>query len=441
LARFQDEKIRSLIGYAAERSELIGRRLRERGIEPKHIGSRADLHRIPVLTREDLRERAEALTARGLARGEALANSTGGSTGSNVPFLVDRGCWRERDATDLRSWLFLGLKPGARAAVVWGSPMDASRAAQWRQKLRRLVDNRRFISAYRIGDDAIDPILDWLARSQPEVLMGYSSVLDRLARRAGHRGGLPGPRFVVSSAETLFPDQRDRIEKAWGAEVFNLYGCREFGLVAIECPRHRGLHLMDERVAVEIVPEANDGPGELLVTDLDNRATPFIRYQVGDLAEKGEMAPCPCGRGLSRLGAVLGRSFEVIRGPSGGAVGGTFWSLLLRTAVKGIDTFQVVQHELARLEILVTPRDVLDARARQDLTVLIREALGEEVRVEFTERDELETLPSGKHRFVVSMLEESRPGSSRSTAASAPDEPDSSGAGRPSRGETPGRED
>ena len=96
-------------------------------------------------------------------------------------------------------------------------------------------------------------------------------------------------------------------------------------------------------------------PADLLITDLDNRATPFIRYRIGDLALALAPGPCSCGRGLSRLGEITGRAFDVIRGPSGGAVGGTFWSLLLRTAVKSVRSFQVIQHETERIEIRFTP--------------------------------------------------------------------------------------
>lgn len=404
LRELQREKLAARVREAAVRSPLIGRRLREAGVDATSVAGPEDLARVPILEREDLREHGVDLTAHGLHEGEALPNSTGGSTGSNVSFLVDRECWRWRDAIDLRLWSFLGLAPGARVATVWGAPMDVAASQRLRGRARLLVDNRRFFSAYRLDTAAVDRLLDWLARARPDVLMGYASVLDLLARRATERGGLECARKILSSAEVLFPDQRARIERGLGAEVFDLYGCREVGLVALECKEHRGLHVMDERLIVERLPAAGPSlPGEILVTDLDNRATPFLRYRIGDTALAPESGPCPCGRGLSRIGGVGGRVFDVIRSASGRAVGGTFWSLLLRTGVSGVETFRVVQSAPDHLEIQVTPKGALDAGKRAVVTEKVHEALGDEVSVTFTEAAALEPLPSGKHRFVVAL--------------------------------------
>jgi phenylacetate-CoA ligase len=90
-------------------------------------------------------------------------------------------------------------------------------------------------------------------------------------------------------------------------------------------------------------------------------------------------------------------------------VGGTFWSLLLRTGVSGVETFQVVQHALRRLEIRVTPEGCLGEAGRATLVARIRAALGEGMQVEFKELARLAPLPSGKHRFVVSLRPEATP--------------------------------
>ena len=190
--------------------------------------------------------------------------------------------------------------------------------------------------------------------------------------------------------------------------MINLYGCREVGIVALECAEAGGMHLMEERVLVDVVPSEDGGPGRLLVTDLDNVGFPFLRYEIGDLGEL-DPTPCACGRTLRKLATVAGRAFDVVRGPTGRAVGGTFWSLLLRTAVSGIENWQVLQHAPDRLEIRVTPRGVLDAGAKARIRGEIATALGDSVEVELVEHDRLEPLVSGKHRFVVALPERAAP--------------------------------
>ena len=322
LRTLQDDRLRLRTRAAAAGSPLVARRLVVAGLDAGAGIGLDDLARLAPMERDDfVHRRAEIWPA---PPRDALPNSTGGSTGTNLHFFVDRACWRQRDAVDLRLWTFLGLGPGARVLSLWGAPMDLGSAALLRQRLRRFVDNRRLVSAYAIGDAALDRLLDRLARRPPDVLMGYASVLDRLAVRALRRGGLPGPRFIIPSAEALFPDQRQRLEQAWGGEVFNLYGCREVGLVALECGAHRGLHVMDERLIVEPAPSGVGGARgpeaegqDLLITDLDNAATPFLRYRIGDRAAAADPSPCPCGRGLSRLGGHHGPQLRY-RARSGG---------------------------------------------------------------------------------------------------------------------------
>jgi phenylacetate-CoA ligase len=262
-------------------------------------------------------------------------------------------------------------------------------------------------SAYSIGDDALVDLLARLSKLKPQVLFGYASVLDLIATRVADGRlvwPLPPGLIVVSSAEALFPEQRRNIAAALGARVINLYGCREFGLVAVECAEAGGMHLMEERLLVEVGPSDDGGPGRLLVTDLDNIGFPFLRYEIGDLGEL-DPSPCACGRSLRKLASVAGRAFDVVRGPKGEAVGGTFWSLLLRTAVTGIENWQVVQHAPDRLEIRVAPRGVLSDAARARLRAEVATALGPQLAVEIVECDRLPPLASGKHRFVVALPE------------------------------------
>ena len=147
----------------------------------------------------------------------------------------------------------------------------------------------------------------------------------------------------------MFPFQREKIENIFKAKVFNRYGCREFGNIATECEMHNGLHINSDRFIIEIVDEKgnkceNGTLGEILVTDLDNFVFPFIRYKIGDLAIMSETA-CTCRRNLPLLEKVEGRVFEMIQGPNGNVVAGTFWTLL-RNKVEGFSKFQIIQNKI-----------------------------------------------------------------------------------------------
>lgn len=118
------------------------------------------------------------------------------------------------------------------------------------------------------------------------------------------------------------PATRRQIESRWGARCYDGYGSLEFQPIAWECAEQAGGHLMEDFLLAEVLdPESKqpvpDGtPGVLVLTHLDKRADPLIRWWSGDVVTRDGDA-CGCGRTHARLpGGVVGRSDDmlVIRG-------------------------------------------------------------------------------------------------------------------------------
>lgn len=103
---------------------------------------------------------------------------------------------------------------------------------------------------------------------------------------------------VLTSSEVLTGAMRSRLERTWGASVFDHYGMTETGLGgAVECEAHQGMHIRENDLYFERVD------GELVVTTLTREGMPFIRYRTGDrgLIREGI---CPCGSQISRIMGV-----------------------------------------------------------------------------------------------------------------------------------------
>ena len=401
IERFQVLKLRELLTEAGRHSSYYATVLDEAGVRPEEIRSISDLARLPVLTREIVRSRQQEIRHRQLPARELLPNNTSGSTGSITRFWVDRECWRWRDAASLQVWERMDVPALSPTVNVWGASIDESRIVGLRNRVRQFLDNKRVISAFRLGDEDMERCFRFIARTRPRVLTGYASVIDSIATfvlKSGARWVPPEGFTVVTQAEMLYAEQRENIRRALGGRVLNLYGSRELGVIATECPACGNMHVLGERHIVELVP-SNDGVGQrILVTDLQNRGFPFIRYEIGDLAAPDPEEPC--ARPHQRFGRVLGRSFAVIRSPEGKAVAGNFFSFLMRGCVPGTEDWQAVQTELDLVEIRVTPRGVITEAAREKVRDEVRRALGDSMRVILTESDRLAPLASGKRNFV-----------------------------------------
>ncbi len=78
--------------------------------------------------------------------------------------------------------------------------------------------------------------------------------LFRLAQEIEHKKlDIPSVNRIFTSSEYLEPGMRKFIEEAFGAEVFDIYGCTEMKEIAWECEKHEGYHINEDDVYVEIL--------------------------------------------------------------------------------------------------------------------------------------------------------------------------------------------
>jgi phenylacetate-CoA ligase len=169
--------------------------------------------------------------------------------------------------------------------------------------------------------------LDTIVRMGTTVVGGTPSFLLHLAEVADAAGiGLQGSavRVVMTGGEpgAAIAGIRGRIEQEWGAKAFDGYGSIEFQPIAWECWAQSGGHLVEDFAFAEILdpdtrgPVADGEPGVLVLTHLDKRAVPLVRWWTGDVVARDSRV-CECGRTMARLpGGVKGRADDmlVIRG-------------------------------------------------------------------------------------------------------------------------------
>jgi phenylacetate-coenzyme A ligase PaaK-like adenylate-forming protein len=157
-----------------------------------------------------------------------------------------------------------------------------------------------------------DEILAAVASARPTQIVGYASVVGRLARAAVAGELEIHPSRVSTNSEPLSPEDHKVIRRAWNAPVHNLWGSTEIGVQAVGCGRGEGLHICEDEVVLERVDESGltVGPDQpaarTLATGLSNLTFPFIRYDLGD---EVTLLPggCPCGSSLARVAEIAGR--------------------------------------------------------------------------------------------------------------------------------------
>jgi phenylacetate-CoA ligase len=451
----QWRKMEALLAHAYEHVPYYRRTFDERGLRPADLQGFEDLHLLPVLTKHDILRHGDELVARNLPAGELVEAVTGGTTGLPMRFRRDR---RSRDlhyaaGAALARWC--GCNIGDRQALVWGAPQDLDGAASAKTALAGWLLRRPLaLNARRISESAMARFAARLRRYRPALVRGYPSALEFLARfvlAAGERLSVPA---VICTAEPLSETQRRTIEEGLGAEVFDQYGTRELGPMAMECRQHRGLHVNAFSVYLEALAEGAPGElavcsvddgtpsgrpsrggdrlkpvprtatgmsslagadqdqpyrplGRLIGTDLEGYGMPLIRYDLGDLG-RWETGECPCGLAFPRLAPVEGRIGSMLVGTRGAhASGTTLASVMSSRRIPG--QLQFLQAEDLSVTVRVVPEPAFGASDRARIVEGVRELLGDELPVEVVEVAEIPRSASGKYIFAESRAHAAAP--------------------------------
>lgn len=420
LEQYQLEKLRRLLSIALNQTEgyaeLAGM---DKSWQPESLG---DLRRLPLLDKCDIRQNLDRLVNHSV-KGGAIRYTTGGSTGAPLLFYLDRRRQAYDKAARMLTHRWWGVRPGDREAYIWGSPVELSRQDRLKQ-CRDWLINDMLLPAFDLSETTARRFVDKLHRFQPACIFGYPSsiaLLCQFARQANLRLDDLPVKAIFSTAEVLYDHQKQTISEAFGGvPVVNGYGSREGGFIAHEC-HEGGMHIIGENVIVEFVRDGRPvGPGEdaeIVVTHLDNYAMPFIRYRTNDIGQRVE-ARCACGRGTELMASLKGRSNDMLVARDGHMVHAGAVNYVMRD-LGGLRQYQIVQEQIDLVRVRVVHDGGLPESAAQSIRDGIRKQLGGDVRVVVEVVEEIPPMPSGKHRYVVSLVAPSGDGIGRVHSARA----------------------
>jgi phenylacetate-CoA ligase len=380
------------------------------GLAPADIRTINDLQRLPVLEKQTLKSRPAEFKPANLSGMRYLNRSTSGSTGIPLKFRVSRGDWEYSQALIFRNWGYAGFKPGdRRAGIGWRTP-QAKRGLS-NSLLDYALNLRSFYCMNVTRENALN-YFHALNRYQPQFLQGGPLPVSLFAQflKDNHLNPQIKLQAVITNGEKLFAHQRQIIEEALGAPVYDWYGLGDGGLSAIECPEHRGLHIDMERSILEVVDEAGrqvvNREGRILATSLHNYAQPFLRYETGDLGIISDQV-CGCGRKTPLLKEITGRIEGYIETTSALKVHGSVFQAWI-DQFDNISQFQVVQAKADEVVVKIVPQKwesaaVPDIGEIQKNLAVIDPNM--KVRIELISADRLEYTAAGKHKFVINKLD------------------------------------
>lgn len=410
--------LKRLVEHAYNTTEFYRSRFDEAGIVPERIKSPEDLRKIPLLTRDDIREHSKKMISSDFSSDQLRRSATGGTTDTPVSFFSDYDGVREKIAAQIRLNTWAGHYPGDKVFLLWGAQSDFPKNPSWRWRLfDRYIMRKLWAPASLLNERTLESYRHTFNTFRPDVVIAYPWSLIVFCEYLAQKGSaLHQPRSVICTAEPLLPSQRAFIEATLGCAVFEHYGSREFGMIAGECELHSGLHINPALAYVEVVPIGGSDSelAEVLVTDLVNYGMPLIRYQVNDCCNN-IVRRCSCGRGYPLIGSITGRTADVFYLPDGSMVPGVSLTSRVIQVCPTIKKVQIIQHKPAEFLIRYVPAPEFCARDLSEFERNLRSFLGEGVHFDFKAVEDIPREKSGKTRFCISHVQ--RPEAGRVVSA------------------------
>ena len=372
IVAFQQERLEKLLQHAYRTTPYYRELLKT---------ASPDISEVPPLEKQDVRDHLVRLCSEAFPQKERIKNATGGSTGTPLTFYQDRNYWNQRNLSVYYFDRWAGWNFGEPQLIIWGSLADVEGDGHWKHQLRNFWRNQYWLNGFRLTDATMQT--------------AFNAMNKCLTPRWGLKG-------IISSAEMLHPHYRSVAESVFGTKVYNRYGGREVGLIAMECTEGR-MHINCHDLYLEIDSiDPYTKPGEILITQLNNYAMPFIRYRIGDLGRLSDEV-CPCGNQLPVLAELLGRSTATFRTKTGALIHGGYFTQQFYNVI-GVNQFQLIQETFERCVLKL----VINAQWQEttgDLLVgKIQDTLGPDVAVTVEFIEDIPLSASGKREFTISKI-------------------------------------
>lgn len=371
------------------------------------------LLRLPILTKGLIRTHIEQLKSQDLGQRKWYFNTSGGSTGEPVKLIQDRDYGDRSNALQEFYSSWAGAWVGDPVVYIWGSERDileGSLGAELKKLIIKSLLRKTYLNAFRMTPEKMNEFINILNTRRPKLIIAYVDSIFELARFAEREKIAIRPQSaIITSAGTLTPFMREKIEGVFQCKVFNRYGSREVSDIAGECAAHRGLHVFPWGCYVEVVDEAGNRlpagtEGNIVVTCLSNFAMPLIRYQIGDRGVLSADSSCPCGRGGQILEGILGRNDDIFETKDGTQIEGGYFGLLLYSR-PWVWKCQVIQKDYSSI-LFKIKQSAYDYEPEElsDIIYKTRVIMGEDCQVDFEFVDDIPTSPSGKYRYILSEI-------------------------------------
>ena len=315
IAAWQNERLVQQVQHVWDHVPYYRKKMEEKGVTPADIQGVADLHKLPFLTKDDLRQ-AYPYGLLGMPLDDCVRiHSTSGTTGKRVVAFYtqhDVDLWEDCCA---RAIVAVGGGNEDVCQVAYGYGLFTGGAGL------HGGSHKAGCLTLPMSSGSTDRQLQFMTDLGSTILCCTPSYAAYLAESIHERGLRDQIKLKagIFGAEAWSQKMREDIQNSLGIKAYDIYGLTEISGpgVAYECEAQTGMHINEDHFIAEII-DPNTGEvlpmgskGELVFTCITKEAFPLLRYRTRDICVLNA-EPCPCGRTHIKMSKPMGRSDDML---------------------------------------------------------------------------------------------------------------------------------
>lgn len=387
----------SFIDFSKQNSSFHSERI---CIDLDKIEKFEDIRKIPILTKNDLRENIDSIIT--IAKKDAIVAKTGGTTGISLNVFYTKEDNQRRFANVNSFRKHYGFSLGKKTAWFSGKSLLKSNSNTTKFWRTDNIFKIRYYSTFHISDKNAVYYLNDILKYKPMFFVGFPSCLYELATYALNNN-FKRPNFIKAifpNAETITDEMRNKIETYFGAKIYDQYGSAEG---APHIFQYDGEYKFDPREGFLEVLDENGLPakvGRMIVTSYHTKGTPLLRYDIGDVVELEEKFDY---RKLPRIKKILGRKMNFVLSPDTGKINAGNISNTTKN-VNGIIAIQIIQKTFNEIQVKLKKSEDFEAKDEKLFINNMRERIGNNMKITIEYIEEIPRDKSGKFNIIKNQL-------------------------------------
>jgi len=366
---------------------------------------------VPVIKKEDYQEYSSMPSANNSKYKLYFAN-TSGASGEPFSFCKDKYCHSLAWAKNQISYYNLGISSIDKEARFFGNVKD-SKGTQLYEFCKDFFLNRHRLNIFDNSEKNFINYINLFKKNKFVYIYGYTNVIlefskfilsNKLNPLFNYCSTL---KYCIVTAEMCSMQDRSKIENAIGVPVYNEYGTSETSIIAIE-DKQFNWKISTDRLWIEILDEdnkplKNGKSGKIVITDLFNKAFPFIRYEIGDIGSLEEYNEFP----YLLLKELSGRISDTIHLPSGKKSPGLSFYYVTRSIFEkstNIREFKIIQKDIDLFSFQIVSKQDLNEDEKKIIIDETEKYLESGLNITFEIVENIQNKYSGKNQHFFSEL-------------------------------------